>query len=397
MADDPPVDLAEDTATLERERWRSGWRRFIFPSIWLVYLAQTAQGISQHNGLGWSIVGYVALLLFGVLYAVAINAGWNAHLDQFWMLFGAMTALVAVEAVLAHEDAFVMFVYLAVLVVAGARRAAPIPILAMALIGTFLPPLVPSWHAGPNYDMLVTIPLVALAMYGFFEIIKGNIALAQARSEVARLAAENERTRIARDLHDLLGHSLTTITVKAGLARRLSTRDPAAAATEIAEVEVLSRRSLAEVRAAVSGYREVTLAGEIATARAVLRASGISADFPGAVDTVLPELQELFGWVVREGVTNVVRHSRATRCTISFGPRAIRIEDDGVGGVPGAGNGLTGLRERVESAGGELQLLPGRGRGWAVAVSVPTGGNAAQSTIGQAVAPVGEPGPRTAP
>jgi hypothetical protein len=135
------------------------------------------------------------------------------------------------------------------------------------------------------------------------------------------LAAENERTRIARDLHDLLGHSLTTITVKAGLARRLSERgESVRAAAKIGEVERLSRRTLADVRAAAAGHRDITLAGELATAREVLRAAGILAELPGSVDIVDASLSELFGWVVREGVTNVVRHSRATHCTISFGP-----------------------------------------------------------------------------
>src|SRR5581483_3038306 len=105
-----------------------------------------------------------------------------------------------------------------------------------------------------------------------------------------------------------------------------------------------------DVRAAVAGHREVTLAGELATAREVLRAAGITAEIPGSVDAVDPALSELFGWVVREGVTNVVRHSRAPVCTITLGPRWIEIVDNGKGGFPGAGNGLGGLRERLQNA-----------------------------------------------
>ncbi len=203
--------------------------------------------------------------------------------------------------------------------------------------------------------------------------------MAAARSEVARLAAEAERSRIARDLHDLLGHSLTTITVKAGLARRLAERDPVAAAAEIGEVEALTRRALAEVRAAVSGYRDVTLTGEIATAREVLRASGIAADLPTAADAVQPELVDLFGWVIREGVTNVVRHSRATHCRVELASRSVSITDNGRGGAAADGNGIAGLRERAEVVGGELGLGPapagwGGGRGGPglqLAVTVP--------------------------
>ena len=111
-------------------------------------------------------------------------------------------------------------------------------------------------------------------------------------------------------MHDLLGHSLTTITVKAGLARRLGAADPEGAVAQITEVEDLCRRVLADVRAAVSGYREVTLASELARGRELLRASGITADLPTATEVADPAHQELFGWAVREGLTNVIRHSQ---------------------------------------------------------------------------------------
>ena len=152
-----------------------------------------------------------------------------------------MLVLLVVEIPIAHEDAFVMCVYLGVLVIAAAGpRAVPV-IIALALAATFVPALVPSWGVGVDVDMGVTILLVSMAMFAFFGLIEANRELTRARSEVARLAAEGERTRIARDLHDLLGHSLTTITIKAGLARRLSATDPARAATEIAEVEDIAR------------------------------------------------------------------------------------------------------------------------------------------------------------
>ena len=186
-----------------------------------------------------------------------------------------MLAVTALEAVFAHQDAFVMLVYVSVMTVAaGWLRGIPI-IVGYCLIATF----VPVWIWGTKLDLstAAAIAIITLAMFGFFAVIRSNAALAQARSEVARLATENERARIARDLHDLLGHSLTTITVKAQLAHRLSATDPARAAIEIGEVEELTRRTLADVRAAVSGYREVTLGNELAAAREVLRAAGITA------------------------------------------------------------------------------------------------------------------------
>jgi two-component system sensor histidine kinase DesK len=254
-------------------------------------------------------------------------------------------------------------------------RALPL-VVGFMLIPVVVPSQVRSWHAGPDWATALAVGIVSLAMFGFFAVLRSNAALAEARSEVARLATENERARIARDLHDLLGHSLTTITVKAALANRLAGTDPARAAAEIAEVEGLTRRALAEVRAAVSGYREVTLANELAAAREVLRSAGISAQLPGAVDAVDPRDAELFGWVVREGITNVVRHSRARSCEVRLGSRSIEITDDGRGRTTGAGaaepgNGLAGLRERVAAAGGRLQAGPGiDGRGWRLRVEL---------------------------
>jgi len=203
------------------------------------------------------------------------------------------------------------------------------------------------------------------------QIVRSNQALAEARAEMTRLAAENERIRIARDLHDLLGHSLTTITVKAGLARRLGPADPAGAVDQITEVEELCRRVLAEVRAAVSGYREVTLASELARGRELLRASGISADFPTATDVSDPAHQELFGWAVREGLTNVIRHARARSCQVRVSASCVEITDDGHGSAGPPGNGLSGLRERAAAAGGGVEAGPVQPAGWRLRVWVP--------------------------
>ena len=178
-----------------------------------------------------------------------------------------------------------MCLYLAAMsVVRLGTRAAPI-VLALAVAALVVPSVIPSWHddLGDSWGTVtpVAIPVVAIVSLGVRQVFRSNQELAEARVQIARLAAENERIRIARDLHDLLGHSLTTITVKAGLARRLGEADPARSRQEIAEVEDLARRSLADVRAAVANYRDVTLAGELATGRELLRAAGITADLPG--------------------------------------------------------------------------------------------------------------------
>jgi two-component system sensor histidine kinase DesK len=362
-----------------------GLGRWIFPGFWLIYLLQTASGVSKHAAGAGAVVGYLIIVAFAACYIVAIATRWTNH-RVFWALYIATLVLTAAETFFAHEDALVFCVYIAVLTVAELTRWAPVIVGALALTAMFAPRLIASWGGEISWANGLTIVLVSLAMMGFFGLVRSNIELDVARAEVARLAAENERSRIARDLHDLLGHSLTTITVKAGLARRLAERGEAARATaEISEVEELTRRTLGEVRSAVSGYRDVTLSGELASAREVLRAAGIEFTLPGSVDIVDCDTALVFGWVVRESVTNVVRHSRALHCTITLGERWIEIVDDGRGGSSGAGNGLTGLRERLAAVRGTVEA-GGTGDGWRVRAEVgpvPLGADrdAADSTI----------------
>jgi two-component system, NarL family, sensor histidine kinase DesK len=376
---DPYTDetLASDLLSRRRTRRQTGrtsWHDWVFPGLWLVYLGQTVHGVSVHSEGVAALVGYAIIIAFAFCYLLTLNQSWDgSHGHLFWISFTAIIVLALVAPIFAHEDAFAMLVYIAVVFVAAFRKQSVWLVGGLTIIAVVAPSLVPSWNAGPDWNMAITLPLVAVAMWAFFAILQSNVELTKARAEVARLAAENERSRIARDLHDLLGHSLTTITVKAELAKHLSERDPTKAAAEIAEVEALSRRTLSEVRAAVSGYREVTLSGELATGRQVLRAAGFVADLPKAVDDVDPNYEELFGWVVREGITNVVRHSRGTTCTITVGRNWLTIADDGTcveTAVPGSG--LIGLGERVAAAGGTVVSgCADDGPGWRLRVDLP--------------------------
>ena len=346
------------------------------PSVFLVYLLYVGGAVGSNNDGAAVIVGDAILVAFAVCYFAAIAAGPYAGARRFWILYGICFALFLAELPFARAGAFVMCLYLTALIVARiGPRAVPIA-LALAVASLLVPLAIPSWHQSLSSTWgtvtPVAIPVVALASLGVRQVFESNRELAEARVELARLAAENERFRIARDLHDLLGHSLTTITVKAGLARQLGEADPARSRQEIAEVEDLARRSLADVRAAVANYRDVTLAGELATGRELLRAAGIDADLPRAVDAVDPSNQELFGWVVREGLTNVVRHAHANSCSVRLSPGCVEIVDDGVGanGGSGPGSGLAGLRERVAAAGGVVDAGPVQPKGWRLRVSL---------------------------
>lgn len=359
----PPASAPSHVAMSQR-MFSGGWRSWVFPSVWLVYLLQTASGVHKHaSGIG-AVAGYLIILAFGACYLIAVATRWTGGRNVFWRAYAAALLLTVAEMFFAHDDAFVFFVYIAVLTVAGMDRFVPVIVGALAFIATVTPRLISPWDASIEYANGLTILLVSLAMVGFFGLVRSNMELDAARAEVALLAAENERSRIARDLHDLLGHSLTTITVKAGLARRLAELGESdRAAAQISEVEELTRRTLGEVRSAVSGYRDVTLTGELASAREVLRAAGIGLSLPGSVDIVEGDAAAVFGWVVRESVTNIVRHSRASQCTVRLGERWIEIVDDGRGGPGVEGNGLAGLRERLAAVGGTVEA-GGTGPGW---------------------------------
>jgi two-component system sensor histidine kinase DesK len=186
-----------------------------------------------------------------------------------------------------------------------------------------------------------------------------------------RLAISAERERVARDVHDVLGHSLTVVTVKADLAARLVKADPARATAELEDIQRLSRQALAEIRATVGGLRAAPLSQELLAAGSALRGAGIEPVLPLDDQGVDPRYRPVVGWVLREAVTNVVRHSGARRCEVQLGADRLAVRDDGRG-IQGAseGNGLRGLRERVTGTGGRLTLGPGLdGRGTTLEVS----------------------------
>ena len=199
--------------------------------------------------------------------------------------------------------------------------------------------------------------------------------LSRSRDEIGQLAALAERERIGRDLHDLLGHTLSVIVLKSELAAKVAEADPERSVAEIRDVERISRETLADVRSAISGYRARGLTGELDNARRVLAGAGVAVS--SAVDRVeLSVVQEAaLALALREGVTNVVRHARAGRCAIRLrrdGDRIrFEIEDDGVGGAPAGGNGLAGMRARIAAVGGSVEH--DARDGWLLAVSIPAG------------------------
>jgi two-component system sensor histidine kinase DesK len=218
--------------------------------------------------------------------------------------------------------------------------------------------------------------LGGLSMIGIGFLLETNLQLRQAREEVGRLAVAEERLRFARDLHDLLGHSLSVIVLKAELAGRLGAADPERAAGEVRDVERVAREALREVRDAVAGYRQLALGQELESARATLGAAGIESRLQSLAGGLPTPVDSTLAWALREGVTNVIRHSRATHADVRVVRANDRAElellDDGVG-CDGCdhGNGLRGLRERVAARDGTLIAGPRPEGGFRLAVSLP--------------------------
>ncbi|MEV7325829.1 sensor histidine kinase [Streptomyces sp. NPDC093970] len=222
--------------------------------------------------------------------------------------------------------------------------------------------------------------MVTAAILSLSEAVR---ELRAAREELARRAVEKERLRFSRDLHDLLGHTLSVIVVKSEAARRLAPRDMDAALSQITDIESVGRQALTEIREAVTGYREGSLATELDRARSVLSAAGVEPVVRQTGTPLAPQTETLLGWVVREAVTNVIRHSDAAHCeiTVDSGAERVRLTvgDDGTGaraaeprreGV--GGTGLKGLTERLAAAGGSLEAGPSPRGGFTVTAELPT-------------------------
>ncbi len=239
-------------------------------------------------------------------------------------------------------------------------------------------------HAPMRIAETIAFYMMALGLtnFAYARHVVASEQLERANAEIEHLAQVAERERIARDLHDLLGHTLTLIVLKSDLANRLFTADPEMAHREIAEVEATARKALAEVREAVAGYRSEGLPAEIAQARRTLASAGVQLTthvepmvFGAAVNDVLC-------LVLREAVTNVIRHAEATACRLELhrdGERLrLVVEDNGKGSNSPEGNGLRGMRERVIAAGGALQRGPGTVGGLRLVIELAMSANGPQ-------------------
>ncbi|MFI5802431.1 sensor histidine kinase [Streptomyces sp. NPDC051561] len=346
--------------------------KLLFVSVWLVFMsAPVTDLLTGRHTTPALVAGTLGLLAFiGVYLALVFRYNSSSPLARraTVVVLSTLSVLAAMLSLTLGPPWLVLFVYVAVsagvsLPFAIARWIVPAATLLMCLIGLY---------EGGTVDSLTGSALAALlagfTMTGVRHLIRTTIELREARATVAQLAANEERLRLARDLHDLLGHSLSLVTIKSELAGRMLPDHPEQAAQQVADIERVSRQALVDVREAVSGYRRATLPAELAGARTALAASGITAQVPARLPDDLadvpPRTEEALAWALREAVTNVVRHSGARNCTVRLraaqtldGPLVeLTVQDDGRGTpAHSPGNGLTGMTERLAAVGGAVR------------------------------------------
>ncbi len=341
------------------------WERYswIIQSVWLVFLIFPVISLLSADLSAWQkVVGFALIVAFGLVYSLGAQ-----HLERL-------------------EKRCVPRYRWGAVYVGGlvACMLASIPLLGPGVLG-FLPfvvsfgmfalPLVWAFVVGGVCVVSALACAIFIAKDEGTWVVAVIVFAVGAMTAVIRLATDRgqqyeamsrelalvaERERVARDVHDVLGHSLTVVTVKAELAERLVDLDPARAKEELVEIQALSRQALAEIRATVGGLRAARLDNELASATMALAGAGIEAHVPDDPTAVDPRHRIVLAWVLREATTNVIRHSDADECWVELDSNRLTVRDDGRGveGRP-EGNGIRGLRERVEAAGGRLTIATG--------------------------------------
>ncbi len=330
------------------------------------------------GGFNWSWVWFtlVTYPVFLLLYARTLT---SPRRHAYWYPL-AMVAL-CVGLLRWYPEGLSYFIFGCVMLrVGGSQRSLWIYIAQLlALNAAFVAYAL--WLGYP-WQMLVWLPPMTLIIGIIVSVERTSdemeAALRLSHDEVRRLAATAERERIGRDLHDLLGHTLSLITLKLELARKLSERDPQGSRRELADAERVARSALAEVRSAVTGIRSTDLAAELASARLMLECSQVHLDYQPPPPGLPAEIERGLSLILREAATNITRHAQAGRVRILFarepGVLQLTIADDGRGGVNSDGNGLAGMRARARELGGTLRIESPRGGGTRLQVQVPIEG-----------------------
>lgn len=349
-----------------------GWT----PYAWLVYVVPfllTPTYTSRFdNPRGWLMFSIATLVLCGLYF----RSYWVTGREL--MLVAAATTALGIALWPISYGAGAMFIYAAGMIGNDDKpRRAWIGVAVIAVIA-----FIEGWYLkrdwfSSSWPVVFTIMIGAINIH-YAQVGRSNARLRMAHDEIEHLAKVAERERIARDLHDLLGHTLSLVIMKSELAAKLSDRDPARAREEIRDVERISREALAEVRAAVAGYRSGGLDSEAERARNALSSAGVEVQCDLNIPKLAAPQEAVLALAMREAVTNIVRHACARKCRIAIESNGdvctLTVSDDGRGGNQSFGSGLTGMRERVQILGGTMSR-EGR-RGTTLTVTLPLGNDA---------------------
>src|SRR6266436_3396402 len=329
-----------------------GWA----PYAWLVFLAFFYfQPVLGHAGLKEWLLTVAANLVFLTMY---FGLFWVKPPITYILLAFMATMGMALGPLNQGASVFIIFTSSFIPWVLGTSKRA------FAGLGGLIGLLgidVLLFHPPPGFWLtsLVVVLGVGVSNIHFAEKNRADYKLRMAQGEVEHLAKVAERERIARDLHDVLGHTLSVIIVKSTLAGKLLEKYPEKARTEIADIEKVSREAMAEIRNTLRGYSTYKLSEEIQRAESALSSAGVALQSETAEINMTPAQESVVALILREAVTNVVRHSQARNCRLRLaannGDCVLEIQDDGLGGSLLEGNGLRGMRERVEALGGTIR------------------------------------------
>lgn len=329
------------------------------PYLWLASLAFVF----------WKYLYVPPSALEALALAVTVAVFVPLYFASFWQRGNAarlcvlLTCLIGALWAPVNPGAGNFFVFAAAMCANVGPPRAAYAMLAVALASGTLATMLASQYAIVQLLLFLALgSTIGVACIMDASLRRSREALLRKQEEVERMATIAERERIARDLHDLLGHTLSLIAIKAELAGKQFARDPAACRSEIGDIERIARHALAEVRGAVSGYREGGLAQALGAARASLLAARVELTEQLDQASLPPPVEHAMALALREAVTNVVRHARAAHCALGLkverGMAVLRVADNGsaLTAAPRHGNGLNGMRERAEALGGTLAL-----------------------------------------
>lgn len=340
-----------------------------FPYVFLVYLAFPIFNLTKETGFKqW--IGYVMVGLFFMTYR---QLYWLVGKRAFHYWLALQLSIILIFSTVYNPNYIFMGFFPAHFIGCYRdRHHFRYGLMALAVV-EFMPIVVAVLKQGRMFspsEMLYFIPFVIIMMISPFGVRSMNKRmelekqLEKANERIEELVKREERVRIARDLHDTLGHTLSLLTLKSQLVQRLTSVDPERARVEAREMELTSRAALKQVRELVTDMRGFMVAEELVQIQQILRAAGITYDYEGVVDfsRIAPFTQNVVSMCIREAITNVVKHSRASHCTVSVieGLDALNvvIHDDGmgIGKNKSAGNGLKGIQERLALIEGTLHV-----------------------------------------